>query len=69
MKFTYFILTFFLDVPRSRLVKYPLLLKQVIKFSDDTDDIQLLNQAVTTLEKVNTKDFTYTETLTDIWKM
>jgi len=41
----------YLDVPRSRLVKYPLLLKQVIKFSDDTDDIQLLNQAITTLEK------------------
>eukprot|EP00088_Acartia_fossae_P003104 TRINITY_DN11289_c0_g1_i1.p1 TRINITY_DN11289_c0_g1~~TRINITY_DN11289_c0_g1_i1.p1 ORF type:complete len:782 (+),score=224.45 TRINITY_DN11289_c0_g1_i1:47-2392(+) len=41
----------YLDVPRSRLVKYPLLLKQVIKFSDDTDDIQLLNHAISILEK------------------
>jgi len=41
----------YLDVPRSRLVKYPLLLKQVIKFSDDTDDIQLLQSAVSILEK------------------
>ena len=41
----------------------------MIKFSDDTDDIQLLNQAITTLEKVNTKDFIYAETLTEIWKI
>jgi hypothetical protein len=41
-----------LDVPRSRLVKYPLLLKQVVKYSDDTDDIRLLQAAIATLEQV-----------------
>jgi hypothetical protein len=41
------------DVPRSRLVKYPLLLKQVVKYSDDTDDIRLLQAAITSLEKVS----------------
>jgi hypothetical protein len=40
-------------VPRSRLVKYPLLLKQVVKYSDDTDDIRLLQAAITSLEKVS----------------
>jgi hypothetical protein len=40
------------DVPRSRLVKYPLLLKQVVKYSDDIDDIRLLQAAITSLEKV-----------------
>ena len=40
------------DVPRSRLVKYPLLLKQVIKYSDDTDDIKLLQSSLHVLEKV-----------------
>lgn len=42
----------YLDVPRSRLVKYPLLLKQVVKYSDDTDDIRLLQTAIASLEKV-----------------
>ena len=41
------------DVPRSRLVKYPLLLKQVVKYSDDTDDIRLLQAAISYLEQVN----------------
>jgi len=41
----------YLDVPRSRLVKYPLLLKQVIKYSDDTDDIKLLQSSLHVLEK------------------
>ncbi len=40
-------------MPRSRLVKYPLLLKQVVKYSDDTDDIRLLQAAITSLEKVS----------------
>ena len=42
----------FLDVPRSRLVKYPLLLKQVLKYSEDPDDIKTLTQSVEKLEKV-----------------
>ena len=41
-----------LDVPRSRLVKYPLLLKQVVKYSEDSDDIKLLLQSIQILEKV-----------------
>jgi hypothetical protein len=46
-------MVFAADVPRSRLVKYPLLLKQVVKYSDDTDDIRLLQAAITSLEKVS----------------
>jgi len=42
----------FLDVPRSRLVKYPLLLKQVLKYSEDPDDIKTLTQSVEKLEKI-----------------
>ena len=42
----------FLDVPRSRLVKYPLLLKQVLKFSDEQDDIKILTECIRRLEKI-----------------
>jgi len=42
----------FLDVPRSRLVKYPLLLKQVLKYSEDEDDIKILHECIKKLEKV-----------------
>jgi len=45
----------YLDVPRSRLVKYPLLFKQVVKFSDDFDDIKLLKDAIQHLEKIINK--------------
>ena len=34
-------------------MKYPLLLKQVVKYSDDTDDIRLLQAAISYLEQVN----------------
>ena len=42
----------FLDVPRSRLVKYPLLLKQVLKYSEDTDDIATINNSIAELERI-----------------
>ena len=44
-----------LDVPRSKLVKYPLLLRQVVKFSSCTpasDDLQMLNTAIQKLQAV-----------------
>ena len=46
----------YLDVPRSRLVKYPLLLKQVLKFSNATNeyaaDMHNLNSAIEELEVI-----------------
>ena len=46
----------YLDVPRSRLVKYPLLLRQVLKFSNATSefaaDMNNLNSAIENLEGV-----------------
>ena len=46
----------YLDVPRSRLVKYPLLLRQVLKFSNATNefaaDMNNLNSAIENLEGV-----------------
>jgi len=42
----------YLDVPRSRLVKYPLLLKQVLKYSEDPDDIKTLTESIQKLEKI-----------------
>jgi len=42
----------FLDVPRSRLVKYPLLLKQVLKYSDEEDDMKILTECISKLEKI-----------------
>lgn len=46
----------YLDVPRSRLVKYPLLLKQVLKFSNATSDFAAdmnnLTIAIDSLESV-----------------
>ena len=42
----------FLDVPRSRLVKYPLLLKQVLKYSEEQDDIKILTDCINKLEKI-----------------
>ena len=43
-----------LDVPRSKLVKYPLLLRQVVKFSSGTSsaEIQLLSLVIQKLESV-----------------
>ena len=42
----------FLDVPRSRLVKYPLLLKQVLKYSEDEDDVKIITECIQKLEKI-----------------
>jgi len=42
----------FLDVPRSRLVKYPLLFKQVLKYSGDQDDIRILTECISKLESI-----------------
>jgi hypothetical protein len=42
----------FLDVPRSRLVKYPLLLKQVLKYSEDSDDISTINTTIVELDRI-----------------
>jgi len=42
----------FLDVPRSRLVKYPLLLKQVLKYSEDEDDVKVITECIKRLEKI-----------------
>merc|ERR1719244_2057425 len=42
----------FLDVPRSRLVKYPLLLKQVLKYSEDSDDIATITATLSELERI-----------------
>jgi len=42
----------YLDVPRSRLVKYPLLLKQVLKYSEDPDDIKTITESIQKLEKI-----------------
>jgi len=42
----------YLDVPRSRLVKYPLLLKQVLKYSEDPDDIKTISESIQKLEKI-----------------
>ena len=46
----------YLDVPRSRLVKYPLLLKQVLKFSNATNeyaaDMHNLSSAIEELEVI-----------------
>ncbi|XP_076069489.1 rho guanine nucleotide exchange factor 3-like isoform X2 [Oratosquilla oratoria] len=40
----------FLDVPRSRLVKYPLLFKQILKYTDlDHEDCEPLAEAITIL--------------------
>ena len=37
----------FLDIPRSRLVKYPLLLKEILRHTPkDHPDIQILEEAV-----------------------
>lgn len=37
----------FLDIPRSRLVKYPLLLKEILRHTPkDHSDVQLLEEAV-----------------------
>lgn len=39
----------FLDIPRSRLVKYPLLLKEILRHTPkDHPDVQLLEEAVST---------------------
>lgn len=39
----------FLDIPRSRLVKYPLLLREILKHTpNDHADRQLLDEAVRT---------------------
>ena len=46
-------LWFYLDVPRPRLVKYPLLLKQVLKYSEDPDDIKTITESIQKLEKVS----------------
>ena len=47
----------YLDVPRSRLVKYPLLLRQVLKFSNATNefaaDMNNLTSAIENLEGRN----------------
>jgi len=45
----------FLDVPRSRLVKYPLLLKQVLKYSEDADDIKVISKTIQELESILVK--------------
>ena len=50
----------FLDVPRSRLVKYPLLLKQVLKYSEDQDDVKILTECIKKLEKIIEKVRKYT---------
>jgi len=42
----------FLDVPRSRLVKYPLLIRQVLKFTDEPDDKATLSRCLVQLESV-----------------
>ena len=46
----------YLDVPRSRLVKYPLLLRQVLKFSNATNefasDMNNLTEAIENLELI-----------------
>lgn len=42
----------YLDVPRSRLVKYPLLLKQVLKFCECPSDSALLTSAIHHLESI-----------------
>ncbi|TRY71154.1 hypothetical protein TCAL_09287 [Tigriopus californicus] len=42
----------YLDVPRSRLVKYPLLLKQVLKFCECPSDSGLLTSAIHHLESI-----------------
>ena len=42
----------FLDVPRSRLVKYPLLLKQVLKYSEDSDDIATITATLSELDRI-----------------
>ena len=42
----------FLAVPRSRLVKYPLLLKQVLKYSENEDDIKIITECIARLEKI-----------------
>ena len=56
MLFTKFRIIFlFPDVPRSKLVKYPLLLRQVVKFSNSSSssaDLQLLTLAVEKLEVI-----------------
>ncbi len=57
------------DVPRSRLVKYPLLLKQVVKYSDDTDDIRLLQAAITSLEKVSLRSLSRFLLLWNFWSI
>ncbi|XP_047376951.1 neuroepithelial cell-transforming gene 1 protein isoform X1 [Sciurus carolinensis] len=43
----------FLDIPRSRLVKYPLLLKEILKHTPkDHPDVQLLEEAVVIIQEV-----------------
>ncbi len=40
-----------LDAPRGRLVKYPLLMKQVLKFSDDPNECSALTSAIQRTER------------------
>ncbi|XP_037366446.1 neuroepithelial cell-transforming gene 1 protein isoform X2 [Talpa occidentalis] len=43
----------FLDIPRSRLVKYPLLLKEILKHTPkDHPDVQLLDKAISIIQGV-----------------
>jgi len=42
----------YLDVPRSRLVKYPLLMKQVLKYSECSTDCAMLASAIHNLENI-----------------
>uniref|UniRef100_A0A8D2B4L6 Neuroepithelial cell transforming 1 n=1 Tax=Sciurus vulgaris TaxID=55149 RepID=A0A8D2B4L6_SCIVU len=43
----------FLDIPRSRLVKYPLLLKEILRHTPkDHPDVQLLEEAVVIIQEV-----------------
>ena len=48
----FMVFNLFSDVPRSRLVKYPLLIKQVLKFSECPHDCALLSSAVNELEDI-----------------
>jgi len=41
----------YLDVPRSRLVKYPLLIKQVLKYTEEPDDLSILGTCLVQLEE------------------
>ena len=39
-------------MPRSRLVKYPLLIKQVLKYTEEPDDVSILSSCLSQLEEV-----------------